>query len=186
MNPDDIHNTSPTMSDHVRPRPTQSDHDGQRPTMSATRSDAHTMTTTEVTKLFEDAALPREKRSIERYCEQGKLDCFKDPDEMRYYITRASADKLIGHLKELKQRHEQPLMQAPQPSAPTARDTPQRSATTAQDEDGVKRGPPEKQDEKHPGGEDRERVATLEARIKELENKNFNLEIDKRAKEEVL
>src|SRR5919199_5997351 len=87
--------------------PTMSDHVGPRPTMSTTRSDQHTMTTTEVVKLFEDSALPREKRSIERYCEAGKLDCFKDPDEMRYYITRASAEQLIGHLKEIKARHQQ-------------------------------------------------------------------------------
>src|SRR5919202_7118079 len=99
---DDTQQLRPTMSDNDRPSPTLSDQDGQRPTMSATRSDQHTMTTTEVVRLFEDSALPREKRSIERYCEQGKLDCFKDPDEMRYYISRASAEQLIGHLKELK------------------------------------------------------------------------------------
>ena len=107
MNPDDLQHNSPTASDNVRPRPTQSDHDGLRPTLSATRSDHHTMTTSEVVKLFEDSGLPREKRSIERYCEAHKLDCFKDPDEMRYYITRASAEKLIGHLQELQQRHQQ-------------------------------------------------------------------------------
>src|SRR5437763_16730168 len=104
---DDTQQQSPTTSDIVRPSPTLSDHDGQRPTLSATRSDAHTMTTSEVAKIFEGAALPRDKRSIERYCEQGKLDCFKDPDEMRYYITRTSEDRLIGHLKELKERHQQ-------------------------------------------------------------------------------
>ena len=114
---DDTQQFSPTMSDSDRPSPTLSDHDGQRPTMSATRSDQHTMTTTEVVKLFEEAGLPREKRSIERYCEAGKLDCFKDPDEMRYYITRTSAEKLIGHLKEIKARHQQ--QPSAQPSAPT-------------------------------------------------------------------
>ena len=92
---DDTTPQSPTTSDNVRPSPTQSDHDGQRPTMSATRSDAHTMTTTEVAKLFEESGLPRDKRSIERYCEQGKLDCFKDPDELRYYITPESADRVL-------------------------------------------------------------------------------------------
>src|SRR6266516_6197932 len=111
MTTDDIQQNSPTMSDSVRPSPIQSDHDGHSPSWSATRSDSHTMTTTEVVKLFEESGLPREKRSIERYCEADKLDCFKDPDEMRYYITRESAEKLIGHLKELRERH------PPQPSA---------------------------------------------------------------------
>src|SRR5436305_13962049 len=111
MNPDDLQHNSPTASDNARPSPTPSDHDGLRSILSATRSDHHTMTTTEVVQLFEDSGLPREKRSIERYYEAHKLDCFKDPDEMRYYITRESAAKLIGHLQELQQRHQQ------QPSA---------------------------------------------------------------------
>jgi hypothetical protein len=175
------------MSDTVRPSPTMSDHDGQRPTMSATRSDQHTMTTTEVVQLFDSSALPREKRSIERYCEQGKLDCFKDPDELRYYVTRTSAEKLIGHLKELKERH------PPQPSAPvapppsaTAEQNVRHGPTVSRDTDDVKRGTPDTQGEKHATGEHDEQLAAMEARIKELENKNFNLEIDKRAKEEVI
>src|SRR5437588_7891784 len=121
-----------------------SDHDGQRPTMSATRSDQHTMTTSEVVKLFEEATLPREKRSIERYCEQGKLDCFKDPDEMRYYITRASADRLIGHLKELKERHEQSSTPASARTGPTVEYDVRPGPTTSDHDAGMKQRSPEK------------------------------------------
>jgi hypothetical protein len=184
---DDQQQNSPTTSDNVRPSPTQSDYDGQRPTMSATRSDQHTMTTTEVVQLFEASALPREKRSIERYCEQGKLDCFKDPDELRYYVTRTSAEKLIGHLKELKERH------PPQPSAPVA---PPPSATVEQDvrqgptlsynAEAVKRGTPDKHSEKHVTGEDEEQLAEMKARIKELEDENFLLKVGKQAAEQVV
>jgi hypothetical protein len=164
------------MSDHVRPSPTLSDHDGQRPTMSATRSDSHTMTTSEVAKLFEGAALPRDKRSIERYCEQGKLDCFKDPDEMRYYITRTSADRLIGHLKELKERHQQPS--PPATDATVERDV--RHGPTP--ESGAAPVKPETQQNR----ESETAREEYERRIKDLENENFLLKVGKQAAEQVV
>jgi hypothetical protein len=89
MNDDTQHN-SPTMSDDVRPSPTPSDNVRPRPTMSATRSDKHTLTTREVMKIFEEAGIPRAQRSIERYCQQGDLDCMPDAIEKRQYITRES------------------------------------------------------------------------------------------------
>jgi hypothetical protein len=173
---DDIPQNSPTTSDNVRPSPTQSDHDGHSPTMSATRSDQHTLTTSEVVQLFENAALPREKRSIERYCEQGKLDCFKDPDELRYYITRASAEQLIGHLKELKARHAQPDAAA---SAPT--DAPQvRQGPTSRSGAGhVKPETPEQR-----GSETA--IEEYKQRIKELEEENFSLKVSKQVAETVV
>jgi uncharacterized protein (DUF1778 family) len=187
MNPDDIQHNSPAMSDSVRPSPTQSDHDGQRPTMSATRSDHHTMTTTEVVKLFEESGLPREKRSIERYCEAGKLDCFKDPDEMRYYITQESAEKLIGHLKELQARHQQPNASAPTAaSGATVENDVRQRPTLSHNADAVKRGTPDTQSEKHRTGEDEEQLTVMTARIKELENENFLLKVGKQAAEQVV
>jgi len=143
------------------------------------------MTTTEVVKLFEESGLPREKRSIERYCEAGKLDCFKDPDEQRYYVTRTSAEKLIGHLKEIKERHPQPNASATPPAATAAHNV-RQSPTLSHDPGDVKHGTPEKQREKHQVGDYEKQLAEMKSRIKELENKNFNLEIDKRAKEEVI
>jgi len=180
---DDTQQLSPTASDNVRPRPTVSDHDGPGPTMSATRSDQHTMTTNEVVKMFEDAALPREKRSIERYCEQGKLDCFKDPDEMRYYITRASAEKLIGHLKELKERHQQPLASSTVPIGATINDNVRQSPTVSLGAEDMKRGTPDTQGEKHATGEQEEHLTEMKARIKELENENILLKVGKLAAE---
>jgi hypothetical protein len=159
--------------------------------MSATRSDQHTMTTTEVVQLFEASALPREKRSIERYCEQGKLDCFKDPDELRYYVTRASAEKLIGHLKELKERHSlQPSAPVAAPPGATVEQDVRQGLTTSRGADDVKHGTPEKQREKHTTGEDDEQLAQenaeMKARLKELENENFLLRVGKQAAEQVV
>src|ERR671923_1811589 len=104
---DDTQQLSPTSSDPVRPSPTPSDDVGHRPTMSATRTEAHTLTTREVMKIFEAAGIPRAQRSIERYCQQGDLDCMPDAIERRQYITRESVDTLIGQLKELAARHQQ-------------------------------------------------------------------------------
>jgi hypothetical protein len=136
------------------------------------------MTTTEVVKLFEDAALPREKRSIERYCEAGKLDCFKDPDEMRYYITRASAEKLIGHLKELKERHSQQNT-PPSPPAATAEHDVRQSPTPSHEASNVK---PETQQNRA----SETAIEEYERRIKELENENFLLKVGKQAAEQVV
>ena len=96
----------PTASDHDRPSPTTSDVDRPRPTMSSVRREEHNLTTREALQLFEISGLPRNQRSIERYCADGKLDAFFDSDEQRYYVSRASVDRLIGQLIEIKTRHE--------------------------------------------------------------------------------
>lgn len=114
---------SPTMSDHVR-HPT---------TPLAARREEHTLTTFEALKIFEQQRLPRSQRAIERYCKAEKLDCFFDVDEQRYYITRASIERLIGHLKEIQARHEQ----APLAPSPTATDSVGHSPTIS---DHVRRG----------------------------------------------
>jgi len=70
-------------------------------------SEVHTLTSKEVAKLFEQAGIPRSPRSAERYCEFGKLDCIKDPDEGRWYASQKGVDLLIRQLKELQARHQQ-------------------------------------------------------------------------------
>ena len=85
---------------------TTSDNDRPRPTMSSVRRKEHHFTTRKALQLFEAAGLPRNQRSIERYCADGKLDAFFDSDEQRYYVSRASVDRLIGQLIEIKTRHE--------------------------------------------------------------------------------
>jgi ATP-dependent Lon protease len=151
--------------------------------MSATRTEAHTLTTREVMKIFEAAGIPRAQRSIERYCQQGDLDCLPDAIERRQYITQASVDTLIGQLKELASRHQKAT--AEQMSPTDGDDTERRAATSATSES-VKHGTPEKREEKHAVGDNEERMKEMEARIKELENEKFNLEIDKRARDQIV
>ena len=180
---DDTQPNSPTLSDDVRPSPTPSDDVRPRPTMSATRSDKHTLTTREVMKIFEEAGIPRAQRSIERYCQQGDLDCMPDAIEKRQYITRESVETLIGQLKEIASRHPKANTNEEQHHGATGDDN-QRRAATSTDDTGMKHRPPEKQGEKQQAGE--QELEALKARLKEMEDKNFNLEIDKRAKEQVI
>jgi hypothetical protein len=186
MDTDDTQLNSPTMSDNVRPSPTASDSVRPSPTMSATRSEAHTLTTREVMKIFEAAGVPRAQRSIERYCQQGDLDCKPDAIEKRQYITRESVDILIGQLKELAARHQKMNTNEEQQMDPTGSDDMERRDATTTTSERVKQGTLEKRDEKHRLGEYEERMKEMEARMKELENQNFNLEIDKRARDQIV
>ena len=180
---DDTQQLRPTPSDHDRPRPTESDTVRPRPTMSATRTDAHTLTTREVMKMFEAAGIPRAQRSIERYCQQGDLDCLPDAIERRQYITQASVDTLIGQLKELAARHQNANAEQ---RSPTPDDDTQQQPATTENNASVKHSTPEKQSEKHARGEYEDRMQEMEVRMKELENQNFNLEIDKRARDQIV
>jgi hypothetical protein len=161
------------MSDDVRPSPT----------MSATRTEAHTLTTREVMKIFEAAGIPRAQRSIERYCQQGDLDCLPDAIERRQYITQASVDTLIGQLKELAARHQKTNAE---PMSPTDGDDMERRAATTATSESVKHSTLEKREEKHDIGDNEERMKEMEARIKELENEKLNLEIDKRVRDQMV
>src|SRR5678815_2654405 len=109
-------------------------------------------------KMFEAAGIPRAQRSIERYCQQGDLDCLPDSIERRQYITQASVDTLIGQLKELAARHQK--TNAEQTSPTDGDDTERRAATTATRES-VKQGTPEKQGEKQTMGEYEERMKEM-------------------------
>src|SRR5439155_19031414 len=147
MNDDDIQYNSPTQSDHDRPSPTESDAVRHGPTDQQRRSEFHTLTTRDVTKIFEEAGLPRNQRSIERYCKENKLDCYADSDEQRYYITRASVDRLIGQLKEIQARHSpENVSTPPQMGAPSVADVDRQRPTPMQDTDTVKRPTDEKRE----------------------------------------
>lgn len=120
------------------------------------------LTTKDAVKMFEAAGLPRNQRSIERYCNDEKLDCFFESDEARYYITPGSVERLVAQLKEIRSRHDAIPDVGP---APTMSDTGRQAPTPAAQ-------PAESPD--------------VLAKIKELEDKLFHLEVDKRAKEQVV
>lgn len=156
-----VQRLQPTVSDVGGRSPNMSDGDGPRPTRLLERKEAHALTSTEVTKIFEHAGLLRTQRSIERYCKAEKLDCFFDPDEQRYYITRGSVDRLVGQLKEIQARHENIVMDDTQ------------SAVYGMRQEPTQKG-------------DNEKLKEMEAKLKEMEDKVFNLSINDKAKEIVI
>ena len=94
------------------------------PTFDATQRAEYTITTREALAVFYRSGLYRTPRSIERYCKQGKLECFLDPDHKRYYVKPVSVDTLIRLIKEENTR--QPT---PPPFTPLG-DTDVRTANT--------------------------------------------------------
>jgi hypothetical protein len=147
--------------------------------MSATRTEAHALTTREVMKIFEEAGIPRAQRSIERYCQNGDLDCMPDAIERRQYITRASVDTLIGQLKELASRHTKTNTNAEFSVGATPDDSHRQHATSASDAASVK-------PETAKNSESETDREAHEKKIKELQDQIFNLEVDKRAKDQLV
>jgi hypothetical protein len=174
INPD---TQRPITSDHDRPEPSMTDQVGQRPTLSSVRREEHNLTTRDALQLFEEAGLPRNQRSIERYCADGKLDAFFDSDEQRYYVSRASAERLIGHLKEIKARHESAGVVGPAKS-----DGIRPATTLPRQEPGVRQP-----DAEHPRIQALEgEVATLQREKKELEEKHFTVSYEKKASDQMV
>jgi hypothetical protein len=169
----------PTSSDFARPEPSMTDLVGHGPTPSSVRREEHNVTTREALQLFEEAGLPRNQRSIERYCADGKLDAFFDPDEQRYYISRASAERLIGQMLEIKARHEavNPVASGP------ARSDGIRPATTLPRHEPAVHQP----ESAHPHIQELEsEVVTLKGEIKKLEEKHFTVSYEKKASEQMV
>lgn len=166
----------PTLSDYVRPEPTMTDQVGPRPTSSSVRREEHNLTTREALQLFEAAGLPRNQRSIERYCADGKLDAFFDSDEQRSYISRASAERLIGQLQEIKARHEAVG------AGPARSDGIRPAPTMSRQEPDT----PQPETDLPRVKELESEVATLKSEIKTLEEKHFTISYEKKASEQMV
>jgi hypothetical protein len=64
----------------------------------------HWITVQDASLLFTDAGLPRNKRSIRRYCERGDLECKKTENALhqpQYFIDAASVEAYIGQQRTL-------------------------------------------------------------------------------------
>lgn len=135
---------------------------GNLPPVSPIENQSPRLTTKEVLGLFDNSGIQRSLRSIERYCKEGRLVAFTDPDEGMYYIEQASAEQLISHLKEIQSRH-----------APVATVASVSPAVAEEEEK------PEKPEQSEPD----ERSAD---KAKELDDELLSLKIDKAARDQII
>jgi hypothetical protein len=106
----------------------------------ASRDSDFILSIDDVAALYESAGLARDKRTIQRYCAKGKLECHRVeiPFGEKYLITPASVARHIAYIKEVRQamagrdeprpvaavsHEETPKTEEPR-QAPTSRDEP--------------------------------------------------------------
>ena len=64
---------------------------------------AYPLTLEDVSRLFDDAGLPRNVRTLQRYCAAGRLDCIKEETAtgLAYFVDPASVERAIKQLAQL-------------------------------------------------------------------------------------
>src|SRR3954467_6106184 len=132
----------------------------------------HPLTIADAVELFAQLSTPRSKRSVQRFCEQGHLDCvrIKGPRGDQFFINRESVVRYAEELRQIEAiaalgdeaRHDVPQHVAARISAPE-RDTPVETATPVP-----------------------HREADEADAVRRLRDENLNLRIDNRAKESVI
>ncbi len=129
----------------------------------------HPLTIADAVELFAQLGTPRSKRSVQRFCEQGHLDCvrIKGPRGDQFFISRESVTRYAEELRQIEAvgalgddaRHGAPQHVAARFSAPE-RDTSVEAAAA------VPQCEPDEEDA-----------------VRQLKDENLNLRIDNRAKE---
>src|SRR3954463_16524393 len=100
----------------------------------------HPLTIADAVELFAQLGTPRSKRSVQRFCEQGHLDCvrIKGPRGDQFFISRESVERYAEELRQIEAvaslgddaRHDAPQHVAARFSAPE-RDKPAEAAAPA-------------------------------------------------------
>jgi hypothetical protein len=115
--------------------------DPARPTATA-----YPLTLEDVSRLFDEAGLPRNVRTLQRYCAAGRLDCIKEETAtgLAYFVDPVSVERAIKQLAQLhgltdEVRHGATSEETPHPVAHDAEplptpDTPRPSAADRDNE----------------------------------------------------
>jgi hypothetical protein len=77
-----------------------------QPRQAAASSDTeYSLSIDEVAALYEGAGLPRDRRTLQRYCAKGSLDCHRVEIAYgeKYLVTPASVATHIAYIKEVRQ-----------------------------------------------------------------------------------
>lgn len=142
-------------------------------TSSAEDTSSHSLTIEEAVYLFDAAGVPRSHRTVSRYCEQHILDAaFMDTEKnQKYLISRASVDRRIKEIKQMLAS-----------SRDTTHQDVSRFGVTHQDTSGHVPPPVPNEAATPNAGE----LTVLKSRLKKMEEDNFQLTIDRAAKEQVI
>ncbi len=64
---------------------------------------AYPLTLEDVSRLFDEAGLPRNVRTLQRYCAAGRLDCIKEETAtgLAYFVDPVSVERAIKQLAQL-------------------------------------------------------------------------------------
>ena len=86
--------TLPTMPD----KPRQDASDAARPTATE-----YPLSLEDVSRLFDEAGLPRNVRTLQRYCAAGRLNCIKEETAtgLAYFVDPVSVERAIKQLAQL-------------------------------------------------------------------------------------
>ena len=115
--------------------------DQPRPAAASSDTD-YSLSIEDVAARYDEAGLPRDRRTIQRYCAKGNLDCHRVeiPYGEKYFVRPASVARHIAYIKEVRQavtgRDEpRPVAQEVEPSisgdsAPTDHGEPRPTATS--------------------------------------------------------
>ncbi len=78
--------------------PRHDPHDTTRPTATE-----YPLTLEDVSRLFDEAGLPRNVRTLQRYCAAGRLDCIKEETAtgLAYFVEPVSVERAIKQLAQL-------------------------------------------------------------------------------------
>jgi len=79
-------------------QPRHEAHDTARPTATQ-----YPLTLDEVSRLFDEAGLPRNVRTLQRYCAADRLDCIKEETTtgLAYFVDPVSVERAIKQLAQL-------------------------------------------------------------------------------------
>ncbi len=96
---------------------------------------AYPLTLEDVSRLFDEAGLPRNVRTLQRYCAAGRLDCIKEETAtgLAYFVDPVSVERAIKQLAQLhgltdEVRHSTTLDETPHPVAHDAEPSPMPDA----------------------------------------------------------
>src|SRR5215204_4115003 len=64
----------------------------------------HSLTIADAVELFAERGTPRSKRSVQRFCEQGHLDCvrIKGARGDQFFINRESVERYAEELRQIE------------------------------------------------------------------------------------